>query len=88
MFFCCTCWFGFPNLHELPSCIHMKIISFHWHIIGSFESHNNTGCNHRAYRLGTKKHHRHVGEMRAVHAANSNGQTASRMFSGRINDLS
>ena len=54
LFFCCTCWFGFPNLHELPSCIHMKIISFHWQIIGSFESHNNTGCNHRAYRLGTK----------------------------------
>ena len=52
--FCCTCWFGFPNLHDLPSCIHMKIISFHWQIIGSFESHNNTGCNHSAYRLGTK----------------------------------
>ena len=60
--FCCTCWFGFPNLHDLPSCIHMKIISFHWQIIGSIESHNNTGCNHSAYRLGTKKHHRHVGE--------------------------
>lgn len=80
--FCCTCWFGFPNLHDLPSCIHMKIISFHWQIIGSIESHNNTGCNHSAYRLGTKN----IIDMwvrRALHTANSNGQTASPMFSGR-----